>query len=197
MRESLTEKQRLVLDFIRSRISGGERLAPTIREIAARFGFSSTGTVRDHLEALARKGCLTLRRGKARAIELDRRLFGIPIVGRVAAGEPKFADQDIEGYLEPYEQASGEELFCLRVKGDSMKGAGILEGDLVVVRRQPKADPGDIIVALIDDEATVKTLRKAGREYFLDPANERYRPIHFKSPAKVLGKVVTVVRKYV
>lgn len=196
MRGTLTSKQKEVLEFVRRRVIE-ERLPPTLREIAVRFGFSSTGTVRDHLEALARKGYLRLARKKARAIELDRRLLGIPICGRVAAGEPRLAEQDIEGYLEAYRPSQGEELFCLRVKGDSMKDAGIIEGDLVVVRRQSGANPGEIVVALVDDEATVKTLRKQGGKYFLFPANERYKPLLFRGSTKVLGKVVSVVRKYV
>ncbi|MGE5308083.1 MAG: transcriptional repressor LexA [Deltaproteobacteria bacterium] len=208
--EPLTAKQKEILGFIRERVMR-DRLAPTIREIGVRFGFSSTGTVRDHLEALARKGYLTLGRQKARGIELDQRLFGLPIVGRVAAGEPKLAEQDIEGYLEPYEWAGDraqagtgpsdwagyERLFCLRVKGDSMKDAGIIEGDLVVVRRQPEAEPGEVVVALFEDEATVKTLRRIGGKFYLCPANEKYKPIPCTPVTRILGRVVTVVRKYV
>jgi len=196
MNEMLTQKQREILEFIRGRVTR-ERMPPTLREIGRHFGFSSTGTVRDHLGALARKGYLTLTRQKARAIELNRRLFGIPILGRVQAGEPTFAEQDVEGYLEPYVWAGDEQLFCLRVKGDSMKDAGIIEGDLVVVRRQAKADAGDVVVALMEDEATVKTLRRAGKGFSLCPANDRYTPIPCTPATKILGRVVSVVRRYV
>ena len=109
----------------------------------------------------------------------------------------QLAEQDIEGYLEPYVWAGDEELFALRVKGDSMKDAGILEGDTVVVRKQPKAELGEIVVAIIGDEATVKRLGKKGSGYFLLPANDAYRPIPFTSRSAILGKVVTVLRNYV
>lgn len=192
----LTPKQKEVLEFIRGRVAGGS-LPPTLREIGGHFGFASTGTVRGHLNALARKGYLTLTRQKARAIELDRRLFGIPILGRVQAGEPQLAQEDVEGYLEPYVWAGDEKLFALRVKGDSMRDAAILEGDLVVVRRQAVAQPGEVVVALIGDEATVKRFGKKGGKAFLFPENSAYKPIPFTAEAKVLGKVVTVVREYV
>jgi repressor LexA len=194
--ERLTPKQKSVLDFIRERVSAAG-LPPTLREIGSHFGFASTGTVRDHLAALARKGYLTLTRQKARAIELDSRVFGIPILGRVQAGEPKLAEQDIEGYLEPYVWAGDERLFALKVKGDSMKDAGILEGDTVVVRKQAKAEQGEIVVAIIGDEATVKRFGRKGGRYFLFPANDAFGPIPVTRETAVLGKVVTVLRNYV
>jgi repressor LexA len=193
----LSEKQQQVLEFIRRKITA-ERLPPTIREIAAHFGFSSTGTVRDHLQALAQKGYLVLNRHKARAIELKAAVTGIPILGRVAAGSPTLAVEDIEGYLEPdslFDPADG--LFALRVKGDSMVEAGIMEADIVVVRRQPKAENGDIVVALMGEEATVKRFRKLDSRCWLIPANKSYKPIPCNSGTAILGKVTRVIRSYV
>ena len=160
MGKELTAKQKQVLDFIRSKISA-DNSAPTIREIAGHFRFSSTGTVRDHLLALNRKGYLKRNSRKARALELEGRVRGLPIVGMVVCGKPRFAQEDIEGYLQPEKIfKDGEDFFCLRATGDSMSGAGIIEGDLLVVRRQPQAQNGEIVVALIGDEATVKFLRR-------------------------------------
>jgi repressor LexA len=196
MRE-LSVKQREILQFIRDSIGSSSR-APTIREIAAHFGFSSTGTVRDYLAALSRKGYLKLNRHKARAIELNRQLFSIPVLGRVAAGSPQLAVEDIEGYIDPGEfDNPGGDLFALRVKGDSMREAGILEGDIVVVRRQAKAAHGDIVVALLGEEATVKVFTVRGRKFFLCPRNSRYKDIPCTDSTKIIGKVISVIRRYV
>ena len=193
----LTQRQREVLNFIRRKISR-EKLAPTIREIARYFGFSSTGTVRDHLLALSKKGYLKLNKNKARALELTAEEQGLPIVGMVACGKPQFAQEDIEGYLQMNKIFKpGLELFCLRARGDSMSGAGIIEGDLVVVRRQPQAQNGEIVIALIGDEATVKFLRRRKNKYYLEPANKKYRVLPFTESTTIVGKVVSVVRKYV
>ncbi len=193
----LTQRQREVLNFIRRKIST-EKLTPTIREIARHFGFSSTGTVRDHLLALSKKGYLKLNKNKARALELTAEEQGLPIVGMVACGKPQFAQEDIEGYLQMDKIFKPcLELFCLRARGDSMSGAGIIEGDLVVVRRQPQAQNGEIVVALIGDEATVKFLRRRKNKYYLEPANKKYRALPFTESTSIVGKVVSVVRKYV
>ncbi len=193
----LTQRQREVLNFIRRKIST-EKLTPTIREIARYFGFSSTGTVRDHLLALSKKGYLKLNKNKARALELTAEEQGLPIVGMVACGKPQFAQEDIAGYLQMDKIFKpGLELFCLRARGDSMSGAGIIEGDLVVVRRQPQAQNGEIVVALIGDEATVKFLRRRKNKYYLEPANKKYRALPFTESTSIVGKVVSVVRKYV
>jgi repressor LexA len=195
MRE-LSVKQKEILGFIRDSISRNN-LAPTIREIAGRFGFSSTGTVRDHLSALSRKGYLKLTRHKARAIELTREVFRIPILGRVAAGSPQLAVEDIEGYIElsDFNNPDGD-LFALRVKGDSMREAGILERDIVIVRRQSKAGNGDIVVALLGDEATVKTFTARNKKFFLVPQNTKYKEIVCTESTVIIGRVVSVVRKY-
>lgn len=192
----LSPKQKEVFSFIRESILR-KNLPPTLREIAVHFGFSSTGTVRDYLESLCKKGYIKLNPRRARAIELIKGSSGIPVLGRVSAGHPKLAEEDIEGYIGVDElMIPGEGVFALRVKGDSMSGAGILEGDIVVVRRLQKADEGDIVVALIHDEATVKFFRRRGKKYVLAPANDQYKEIVFGESFCILGKVITVIRKY-
>ncbi len=202
MAEPLTARQKQVLDFIRRRIIF-DRISPTVREVAGFFGFSSTGTVRDHLLALSRKGYLKLNKNKARALELVQESQSLPIVGMVACGKPEFAQEDIEGYLEPDKIFKDRaDLFCLRAKGESMSGAGIIDGDLLVVRRQPQAQIGDIVVALDGDEATVKFLRRlpgSGRnsKYYLEPANKKYRNLAVRESTLILGRVISVIRNYV
>jgi repressor LexA len=192
----LTERQKEVLNFIRRKIAI-QKPAPTIREIAMHFGFSSTGTVRDHLSALNKKGYLKLNKNKARALELIGDERGLPIVGMVACGKPQFAQEDIEGYLEPDIFKPDPDLFCLRAKGDSMSGAGIIEGDLLVVRRQPEPQNGQIVVALIGDEATVKFFRRKNNKFYLEPANTKYRVLPVTEATSIIGKVISVFRKYV
>jgi repressor LexA len=196
MGKILTVRQKQVLEFIRRRINQ-DRISPTIREVAGFFGFSSTGTVRDHLLALSKKGYLKLNKNKARALELTIDGLGIPILGLVACGKPQLAQEDIEGYLHPEMFKPGPDLFCLRAKGDSMSGAGIIEGDLVVVRRQPQAQNGQIVLALIGDEATVKFLRLRNNRYYLEPANKKYRALPVTPATSIIGRVVSVFRKYV
>jgi len=204
MSRDLTVRQKQVLNFIRDRINH-DRISPTIREVAGFFGFSSTGTVRDYLKVLSRKGYLKLNKNKARSLELTNREQGLAIVGMVACGKPQFAQEDIEGYLQPDKWfKASDDLFCLKAKGDSMSGAGIMAGDLLVVRRQSQAQTNEIVVALIGDEATVKFLRRRkdgkqdGRpEYFLQAANKKYSDIPVNEATFVIGRVISVIRKYV
>ncbi|MFH0754589.1 MAG: transcriptional repressor LexA [Candidatus Omnitrophota bacterium] len=195
--EPLTEKQRNVLKFIHERIRG-HQLPPTIREIGEKFGFSSTGTVRDYLNALVSKGYIRLREGKSRAIELVKEaLFQVPVLGRVQAGMPVYAAEDLLGYLNLDQFAfPGPDVFALRVRGESMRDAGIMEGDFVLVRKQDHAQAGDMVVALIGEDATVKRLARRDNMYFLDPANSSFSPIAMTSEASIIGKVVQVVRDY-
>lgn len=195
----LTEKQRQILEFIVERIE--ERGAPpTMREIADRFAFASTASVKGHLDALEKKGFIQRREWTARGIELIKerveRLFGggIPLVGRVAAGQPILAEENIEDVLKleglfPTDQ----ELFALRVQGDSMIDAGILEGDILIVRPQPTADVGDIVVAILGEEGTVKRFGRAGDHIRLEPANPNYLPIVTRE-ARIVGVVIGVIR---
>ena len=184
-----------IFAFMEKRLLAGA--PPTIREVQDAFGFRSPQTAREHLETLVTEGRLVKKAGVARGYRLPRtralpKLSQVPLLGRVQAGLPTVATEEIEDYLTV--EARGEaNLFALRVQGDSMIGAGILAGDLVIVRRQEDADDGDIVVALIDEEATVKRLRKQRDEVALLPENPRFAPIvgtHFT----LLGKVVEVRR---
>ena len=193
----LTIKQKEVLKFIYRSIRSNH-LPPTIREIAGHFKFSSTGTVRDYLKALINKGYIRTSANKSRAIELVRdALFKFPILGHIRAGLPTLAVEEIEGYLNLDSLVfSDETTFALRVKGDSMTGAGILPNDLVLVKKQNIAQTGETIVALIGEEATVKYLQKRGKEYFLEAANPKYDPIKVDENVSIIGKVISVVRRF-
>lgn len=194
--KNLTEKQKAVLKFIYVSIKE-KQMPPTIREIAAEFGFSSTGTVRDYLKALVNKGFIRVSSHKSRAIELvHSALFSIPILGKVQAGLPTLAVEEIEGYLDLDSLVfSDDDTFALRVKGESMIEAGIMEDDLVLVRKQSVAQHGDTVVAIIGDEATVKYLRRRDGDYYLVPANPLFDPIKVDNTTSILGKVISVVRR--
>jgi repressor LexA len=192
----LTQRQLQVLKYVFEQVRRKGR-PPTVREVCDRFGFSSTGGARRHLYALEKKGYLT-RSGAHRGLELVWpkvwKLFGIPIVGRVPAGTPRLADAEFLGTLTPEDFYPEEEgLFALRVQGESMVGAGILPGDVVIVREQPTADPGDVVVALIEDEATVKRLARRRGKLYLEPANPRYEAVELDG-GRILGKVIKVLR---
>ncbi len=197
IKKDLTQKQKEVLRFIYDSIRGNN-LPPTIREIASHFGFKSTGTVRDYLTALVKKGYIKVSANKSRAIELVKEaLFSIPIVGQVRAGLPTLAVEEIEGYLNLDSLVfSDESTFALRVKGDSMIEAGIMPDDLVLVRRQDMAQTGEIIVALIGEDATVKYLKRVNQDYFLEPANPVYQPRKVDGSVSIIGKVISVVRRF-
>ena len=184
-----SNKQEEILAFLRD-FSEQHGYAPSIREICQGVGLRSTGSVHYHLAELARQGRIELDAGKKRAIQ-SRRRDQIPILGTVTAGAPILATENIEGYL-PWE--GGEGCFALRVRGDSMIGAGILPGDLIVVRQQSGADQGDIVVALLGDEATVKRLSLRGGVWLL-PENPAYEPIDGRE-ARILGKVCALQRDY-
>lgn len=196
MREGgeLTAKQKRVLEFVMERIH--ENMPPTIREIAAHMGFSSTGTVRDYLAALEKKGYLKRENNLARSIALLKdSLRKIPILGAIPAGGPDLAYENIEGYVELDDLLAGQaNLFALKVKGESMLEAGILEGDIAIIRKQSIAQNGDVVAALLGDEATLKRLRYTGKTAYLEAANKKYPPI-FEEFA-IIGKLITIVRKY-
>jgi len=196
-RKKLTPKQKKVLKFIYESIKF-KQLPPTIREIAEQFGFSSTGTVRDYLKALVSKGYIKISSGKSRAIELVREtLFSFPILGKVQAGLGTLAVEEIEGYLNlDHLVFSEDDTFALRVKGDSMINAGIMEDDLVLVKKQEMAQTGDTIVALVGEEATVKNLGRKGNRYVLEPANPAYQPILIDDTVSIVGKVISVIRRF-
>ncbi len=167
--------------------------SPTVREICAAVGLKSTASVYRHLESLRDEGLISMDESKKRAISLPSVRPGrVPVVGMVTAGRPILAVENIEGYL-PWEGEDG--CFALRVRGESMLGAGILDGDTVVVRPQPDADNGQIVVALLGDEATVKRLRRGGGEVWLMPENPAFEPIDGRE-AVILGRVKAVIRQY-
>jgi repressor LexA len=204
MRE-LTRRQREVLAFMRS-FSQRHGVPPTVREIGGRFGFTPRAAF-DHLRALERKGELRRRptAGRtSRALTLPERGVAtrqVPVLGRIAAGEPLLAEQNVEGTLPlaaDWLARKGDEVFALRVRGESMVGAHILEGDLVLVRRQESAEPGDIVVALLDNEATVKRFARQGSAIVLKPEHPSMAPIVVRpgrKDFKILGKVVGLVRE--
>ena len=188
-----------VYRYVRERLLAGA--PPTVREVQEAFGFRSVQTAREHLEGLVEAGRLSKTPGRARGYGLPRgrrstpptRL--VPLLGRVPAGAWDTAVQDLEGYLPVPTRHDENDLFALRVRGDSMIDAGILPGDVLIVRRQPTARTGDIVVARVDDEATVKRLRMRGRRVELHPANPAY-PVLRPAPDELalLGKVIEVRR---
>jgi repressor LexA len=196
----LTKRQREIFDYIR-RYLRKYGYPPTVREIGKALGLHSPSTVHAHLAKLEQIGLLRRDPSKPRAIELmvgrARKVLsgpGVPVVGHVAAGEPILAEENIEDYYEVPSVIGGEGGdYILRVRGDSMKDAGILEDDFVVVRPADEARNGEIVVALIGDEATVKRYYRERNTIRLQPDNKAHKPIRSRD-AKLLGKVVGVFR---
>ena len=195
-----SEKRNEILRFVRDYIDS-HGYGPSVREICEAVSLKSTATAHYHLRLLRQKGLLKMEDGKKRAISIERteataeeqpQPLVVPIVGAVAAGQPILAQESIDGYL-PWE--GGEGWFALRVKGESMKNAGILPGDLVVVRPQPTAENGEIVVALLGDEATVKRFSRKNGHVRLLPENEAFSPID-GDDASLIGVVRAVVRVY-
>ena len=200
---NLTKRQQEIFDYIR-RYGAEHGYPPTVRDIGKAIGLTSSSTVHAHLANLEKVGLLRRDPTKPRALEIlvDKAKqvvspSGLPIVGQVAAGEPMLAEENIEEYVPVPTIAGGDEgEFLLRVKGDSMKNVGILEGDHVVVRRQDTASDGEIVVALVDEEATVKRFFKEKDHVRLQPENEALEPILVRD-VEVLGRVVGVCRRVV
>ena len=197
----ITSKQQEILQYIKDTILG-KGYPPTVREICEAVHLKSTSSVHSHLETLEKNGYIRRDPTKPRAIEimddtfnlLRREVVNVPVLGRVAAGEPLFAQENIESYFPiPAEYMPNQEAFILQVKGDSMVNAGILDGDHIMVKSQPTADNGDVVVALIDDSATVKTFYKETNCYRLQPENDTMDPIIVKD-CTILGKVFGVMR---
>lgn len=193
----LKENERKVYEYLKGRMENG--LPPTVREICRATGLRSTSSVHAHLKSLEDKGLITRDRGLNRAIHLagEQPTIQVPILGRVAAGVPILAVEEVEGYLPyaPRGHASGEKYFALNVRGESMKDAGILDGDIVVALQAPDALDGEIVVALIGDEATVKRLYREKDRVRLQPENSAFEPIYTRE-VSILGKVVAVYRYY-
>jgi repressor LexA len=194
------QTRKRIFEFMRQRLLAGA--PPTVREVQQAFGFRAVQSAREHLEALVAEGLLSKAPGRSRGYGLPASLERatetrlVPLLGRVQAGRLTTALEDPEGYLPIPSRFAEKELFALRVKGDSMIDAAILENDIVIVRRQPNAESGAIVVALVEDEATVKRLRKRGRRIELVPENPAYDviPITASHKLRLLGKVVEVRR---
>src|ERR671932_997513 len=200
----LTKRQQEIFEFIK-RYSAKYGYPPTVRDIGKAVGLASSSTVHAHLANLEKAGLLRRDPSKPRALELLDKAAdavksvvtptGLPLVGSVAAGQPILAEENIEDYVQVPEIAGGDEgEFVLRVRGDSMKNAGILPGDFVVVRPQETATDGDIVVAMVGEDATVKRFFRESDHVRLQPENETMEPIRSRE-VRVLGRVVGVFRK--
>ena len=201
MSEALSEKQKKILDYLKQEIRT-KGYPPSVREIGEAVGLKSTSTVHGYLERLEKKGLIRRDPSKPRAIEilddsayLFRKDFvNVPIVGRVTAGQPILAVENIEDTFPiPAEHLHNSDVFMLSVRGESMIEAGILDGDYVIVQKQSTAENGEIVVALIEDEATVKTFYKEQDTIRLQPENPTMEPI-IVDHVIILGKVVGVIR---
>jgi len=203
--ENLTKRQKEILEFIK-KTTFKKGVLPTFREIMQFFGFKSIKTVQDHLKALEKKGYIKKDPNKSRSIVLDdfskalKDTIRVPILGQISAGKPILAEENIEGYinLDKFLIKHSKDIFALKVKGDSMTGAGILDGDYVIVKKQPTVENGSIACILIDNEATVKRFYKKENYIELKPENPDYKPIiktrDTTTDILILGKVVGVFR---
>lgn len=198
----ISPKQTEILEYIKNEIIN-RGFPPTVRDICDAVNLKSTSSVHSHLETLERNGYIRRDPTKPRAIEIvddnfnltRRELVNVPVVGRVAAGEPILAVENVENYFPiPAEFMPNSQTFMLNVKGESMVNAGILDGDQILVQQQSTAENGEIVVALIDDSATVKTFYKEDGHYRLQPENDHMDPIIVNGDLQILGKVIGVFR---
>lgn len=203
MNEELSERQAQILDYIR-KVTRERNYPPSVREIGEAVGLSSSSTVHNHLNHLERRGLIRRDPSKSRTVQLvdeagydqmRRNAVPIPVVGHVAAGTPILADQNIEEHLLLSPDLAQDGWFALRVRGDSMLNAGIFDGDLVLVRPEQDAPDGTIIVALVDDEATVKRLDRSHGRVRLIAENPAYEPIE-PEQVSMIGEVRGLVRTY-
>ena len=199
----ISAKQQEILEYMKQEILN-KGYPPTVRDICEAVNLKSTSSVHAHLESLEKNGYIHRDPTKPRAIEIidenfnltRREMVNVPLVGRVAAGEPILAVEQIEGYV-PYigRSSNDKPLFALKIRGESMINAGILNGDIVIVEKTPSAQNGEMVVALIEDEATVKTFYKENGHFRLQPQNDAYEPI-IVDEVVILGKVVGLIRNY-
>ncbi len=202
MIKKLTSKQELIFDYIKDNIRDSG-FPPTVREIGEQFEITVKGAY-DHLKAIEKKGYIRCGQNKSRAIEIlfhseeepGEDTLSIPVVGGIAAGAPIVAEENIEEYVKfPRDAFKSGVHFGLRVRGDSMVEAGIYDGDLAIIRQQPVADNGDIVAALLENDATLKIFKKEKNHVSLVPANVAYEPMVVDS-VDILGKLAAVFRKY-
>ena len=203
MSQELSNRQARILEYIRE-VTRLRNYPPSVREIGEAVGLSSSSTVHNHLNQLERRGFIKRDPSKSRTVqlvqdvrdgELRRRAVAVPVVGNVAAGTPILAEQNIEDHLMLSPEIAQEGWFALRVRGDSMVNAGILDGDLVIVKPQQDADDGTIVVALVEDEATVKRLDRSAGRVRLIAENPAYAPIE-PEQASMVGEVKGLLRSY-
>lgn len=202
MSKELTDKQQIILNYIREKINDSG-FPPTVREIGDRFGITVKGAY-DHLKAIEKKGHIRTEQNKSRAIVvLNEEVavpassgISIPLIGRIAAGSPILAEENIEDYLTfPEEMFGTGEFFALSVAGDSMIEGGIFDGDIAIIKKQNVANNGDIVAALLEDEATLKVFQKTSDSIRLLPKNSAYKPIEGRE-FTVLGKLAAIFRSY-
>ena len=187
------DKSEQVFEFMQKFIAENG-YSPTVREICAACNIKSTATVFTYVKELADRGVINKVSNRNRAVSLKQKVVNVPLIGTVAAGQPIFATENYEGiYSIPNNFFMGEDLFMLNVKGDSMINIGMYDGDKIVVKKQETADNGDIVVALVDDSATVKRFFKRNGEIVLHPENDDMQDFIFKD-VRILGKVVGLMR---
>ena len=194
--EEISEKQKQIFEFIKERIAS-YGTAPSVREIGSAVGLKSTSSVQYNLNALEDAGYIKRDANLKRTIRIAgsaESVNHIPLIGTVTAGVPILATQQIEDYI-ALSGVTGNNLFALHIKGDSMINAGIYDGDIVIVEQCPVADNGEIVVALIDEEATVKRIYKEKGHFRLQPKNDKYEPIIVEE-CTILGRVKTLIRSY-
>lgn len=209
MRRRDPDKQQKILEFVNRQVAE-KGYPPSVREICRAVGFRSTSTVHAYIKKLEEEGLIKKDATKPRALRIvddshnslegyiaDREIENVPVVGKITAGQPILAVENIEETFPiPVEYLQNSKVFMLKVKGDSMVGAGIMDGDYILVRQQNTAENGDIVVALIGDEATVKRFYREKGHIRLQPENPSYEPIIVKEDMTVLGKVIGLFRKY-
>ncbi len=195
MKNVLTPSRKKILDFLKE--AAAENRSPSVREICEATGLRSTSTVQSHLNVLEENGYIT-RCGGHRSIRMSgaEMSVSVPVIGRVTAGLPVYAVEEVTGHIPfPASRAAGRELFALNVDGESMRDIGILDGDIVVCEKTPSAENGDIVVALIGEEATVKSFYKENGHFRLQPHNPDFEPI-ITDELSILGRVISLYREY-
>lgn len=195
--EKLKPKEKKVLDYVKKfKLENG--YAPSVRDVCRDLNYKSTSTVHMYLNRLERFGYISKGDGKSRAITFSDempKVSAVPLIGTVAAGMPILAEENFEGYIGYMGEKKGDEMFALRVKGESMIDAGILDGDIVIAEKTCYAENGEIVVALVDNEATVKTFFREDGHYRLQPENSTMKPI-IVDEVDILGKVLAIQRSY-